>query len=409
MLLRKAMMMALVAVAVAPGVARAAWQAPVLVPGDYLAGGNPSELAVADDGRAAVGAIQIRPAGLALIAPGGAVTPFDGPRVDQPGGLVFADDGTLVVMGTVSSGEYVADFSSKDPSCCDRPAVLRWPPGGAPALTIVQPTIHANYLMQDFGLDGTGSAVFLALGDPSGYDEPLPARLVAVRVPADGTRPTLRTLPYRPQTDAPYPYALRARTAGAGAFVVLNDDDRRWRSFDIGRGRWRTGPSSAPMVFGSLLIGPRGERMLATLDARHGVLLRVQGRRTRALGPAHRLWGITAGEDGTIAVLTGDRERHLSLRTIDPRGRAAAPRRLGTLRTEAGYPEGVSAGPFLAVDARGHAHVAWHPPGGGAIVAGPHGRRALPGSLQTMATSPGGATAVTLRYDGALHVAVDTP
>jgi hypothetical protein len=200
---------------------------------------------------------------------------------------------------------------------------------------------------------------------------------------------------------------LRARSDGAGADVLVNDDDRRWLALEVGAGRWRPGPS-APMSRGDLAIGPHGERVLITQDRAQQLWLHVQGRRTRSLGRGSGEQ-LAVGDDGTIAVLIFDRARQLWLRTVDPQGHVSARRRLGSLRADADYsPDSTPRGPFLAVDARGHAHVAFNPPGTGATVVGPHGRRHLPGNAQALAVSPGGATAVLLQDDQTLSVAVDT-
>jgi hypothetical protein len=416
-MLGKVMMIAAVALALAPGVGRAAWQAPVIVAGPTDNGGYPPQIAVADDGRAVTSAWRILSSAISVTVPGGAVTSIVVPDLQQqPGGIAFAPDGAIVAAGTVSSNERPPDPEGKSPACCARPAVVRWRPGLAPtAPAIVQPPNHANYAVQAFALDDAGAAIVVA-EDPddraSVTGEPSRPTLVAIRMPADGAPPALTTLRYRRRSiEAPFPFALRAWPDRAGATLAFNAG-RRWGRLAVERGGWRAG-AGVPLGLGDLEplalgLGPRGDRVVVTGDRERHLELHVAGRRTQALGRGD-LESLAVGDDGTVAILTADRDRRLSLRSVDPHGRVGARRRLGTLRAESDfYPTGSPEGPFLAVDAQGHAHVAWNPPGTGAIVVGPHGRRHLPGAVRAMAVSPRGVTAVALRYDGALHVAVDT-
>jgi hypothetical protein len=152
----------------------------------------------------------------------------------------------------------------------------------------------------------------------------------------------------------------------------------------------------------------RGRRATVLRSDRLHSRLVVQGRRPLALGHGDVV-RMEVGSDGTIALLMVD-EKRLLLRTVSPHGRLGAARvlgQLGWMRSRNTAFGGVMENPFLAVDARGHAHVAWNQPSG-VMVAGSHGRRRLPGSVRAFAISPGGATAVALAYDDALHVAIDT-
>ena len=402
-MLRTTMIVAAIALAVAPGTARAAWVPTVDVAPLPNGGGYPPGLAVADDGRAATARIG----GLAEIVPGRGVTAVALPDMTPSGQVAYAPDGTFVAVGTVPSGpSYVPYDPSKAPACCTRPVVARWrPEAAAAALTVVQPPLPLDYMITDFALDGTGAAVLLAAGTRSPFEDDfgrvVADPVVAIRFPADGAPPVQRTLGTHASFDslAPDPYALRARADGAGATVVWNGGHRRWRRIDITRGPWRPAADTPAGrdPYGSMLLDARGRRVIV-YNARRSVFLIVQGR--RPLRFADKILRMADGPDGALTLLLR-RGMRLSLRTVDPNGRLSAARPLGTLG------RGSTEGPFLGVDAAGHVHAAWRKPGGGTAVAGPHGRHELPGLARAFAVSQGGTVAVALRDHGMLRVAVD--
>jgi hypothetical protein len=132
----------------------------------------------------------------------------------------------------------------------------------------------------------------------------------------------------------------------------------------------------------------------------------VDGGRPRAVAPLHGddRWDMAAGADGTVAFAypAGDR---LRLRTLDPHGRLSASRDLG--------PWSDAGGPVVAVDGRGHAHVAWQTAPTTLLVRDPHGRHTIttrePATIRQLAISPRGAT-LLLYADGELpFAALATP
>jgi hypothetical protein len=401
-MLRTTTIVAAIALAVAPGTAPAAWLPTVDVAPLPYGGGYPPGLAVTDDGRAATAGIGA----LTEIVPGRGVTVVALPDMTPSGQVAYGPDGTFVVSGTVSSGPSYAYDPSKAPACCTRPAVARWRPGAATAaLTVVQPPRALDYMISDFGLDGSGAAVLLAAGTSSPFEDDdgrvVADPVVAIRFPADGAPPVQRTLGTHASFDslAPDPYALRARADGAGATVVWNGGHRRWRRIDITRGRWRPAADTPAGrdPYGSMLLDARGRRV-TVYNARRSVFLSVQGRRPLQL--ADKVLRMADGPDGALTLLLR-RGMRLSLRTVDPNGRLSAARPLGTLG------RGSTEGPFLGVDAAGHVHAAWRKPGGDTAVAGPRGRHELPGLARAFAVSQGGTVAVALRDHGMLRVAVD--
>jgi hypothetical protein len=396
-MLRTTMIVAAIALAVAPGTAPAAWLPTADVAPTPYGDGYAPGLAVADDGRAATAG----DGRLTEIVPGHGVTAVALPDLMPSGQVAYAPDGTFVAAGTVPYDP------GKAPACCTRPAVARWRPGApAAALTVVQPPLALDYMISDFGLDGSGAAVLLAAGTSSPFEgddgRVVADPVVAIRFPADGAPPVQRTLGTHASFDslAPDPYALRARADGAGATVVWNGGHRRWRRIDITRGPWRPAADTPAGrdPYGSMLLDVRGRRV-TVYNARRSVFLSVQGRRPLRL--ADKVLRMADGPDGALTLLLR-RGMRLSLRTVDPNGRLSAARPLGTLG------RGSTEGPFLGVDAAGHVHAAWRKPGGGTAVAGPRGRHELPGLARAFAVSQGGTVAVALRDRGMLRVAVDT-
>jgi len=333
-----------------PATAQAGWHAPVAIPVPAPQYDTPAAaMAIDDNGRAVVAFPSGTAATLGVLAPGArAITAVPLPGVQRPAALAFAPDGSVVGIATTQTGESPGGEEWRRGPCCDRPTVIRWRPGTAPELTAVAPQRHDDYLLGDLAVDSAATAFFIAHREAdaasSGVD-------VLARVPLRG------------------PVSFRRITSP--------------RDVDAD----------------SLALAPDG-RLVQTFERRGRLWLRVESRRPdRDLGAIGKdeAWATDVGDDGTVAVAHVHRKR-LSVRTIRG-GRLGRPRDLG--------PAGSSFA--LAIDASGGVHVAWRRPGRGVAVVAPAGRRTFAGvTLESLMTSPDGATAVELRAGDRITVATGT-
>jgi hypothetical protein len=235
---------------------------------------------------------------------------------------------------------------------------------GAAAATVVDvplPTT-AEYDIPQFAVQPDGAAVFAAEPEGDGVGGGLPFTLA--RVPADGGAPVLR------HVDDPATDVLIA-PGGAAAVWRIADQDPTFRRIAL------DGALSAPPTTvrsrwhwrEQLALDGRGRLVRSTALGRQ-VSITLGGGRTHGVATLTRAtdaWGFAVGADGTAAVVVVDARRRLRLRLIDPHGHARAARTVGTLLRGGTY--------ALAVDGRGHAHLAWRATKTRIAVRGPGGTR----------------------------------